>query len=233
MLCYPDNTIASQIWYFGPYIEWDELLFMTRYLRAGDGVIDAGANIGLYTLLAAPIVGPEGSVDSFEPGTIAAERLKENIELNGFEHVYLHQAAVSDSAGMVSFVAGWDVSNSMIPEGVSKAGSLLVTATTLDDSLTKRVYAYAKLDVEGAEGLVLRGASRMLADHNPPVWQVELCKHMLKRFGTNPGEIIAMFQTNGYVMASYDAGRNVLAPTHLSEGNANLLAIAGDRWEWV
>lgn len=125
-------------------------------------------------------------------------------------------------------------SNFMITDSaVAQFTCLLVAATTLDESLPDRAYAYAKLDVEGAEGLALRGARRILAGHDPPVWQVELSEYTLRRISSNPGKVIATFREHGYVMASYDADSNVIAPAWYEGGNANLLAIAGDRWEWV
>ena len=233
MYCHRDNTVASQTWYFGPYTEYHELLFMTRYLRAGDGVIDAGANIGLYSLLAAPIVGPEGRIDCFEPATAAASRLAENIALNGLGHVHLHRVAVSDRPGDVVFSTGWDVSNSIVPEGAAQSEGVSVRATTLDDALCGREYAFAKLDLEGAEGLALRGASRLLAAQNPPVWQCEIYENTLRRFGSTSAEVISQLRENGYVLAIYDADTNLLLRTLDATGATNLLAIAEDFWEQV
>jgi FkbM family methyltransferase len=233
MLCYSDNTVASQIWYFGPYTEYDELLFMTRYLRPGDGVIDVGANIGLYSLLAAPIVGTEGRVDAFEPGEVAAERFARNVALNAFSQVYLHRSACSDSAGEVRFLTGWDGSNSIVPGGESPTESVLIATTTLDESLPERGYAYAKLDIEGAEGLALEGAKRLLADHNPPVWQVEAYDHMLTKFGSSMADITALFRKYGYLMADYDADTNSLVRREPTADDKNLLAIAEDNWGYV
>jgi predicted methyltransferase len=79
LLCYPRSNSASNVIYFTPYYDYDEMHFLQRYLRPGDVVIDAGANIGTYTLLAATCVGPTGQVIAFEPAPVAFARLRENV----------------------------------------------------------------------------------------------------------------------------------------------------------
>lgn len=64
--CYADSHQPGRLIYFGGLPDFEEMTFMQRYLRPGDGFIDAGANVGLYTLLAAKLVGPTGAVHAFE-----------------------------------------------------------------------------------------------------------------------------------------------------------------------
>jgi FkbM family methyltransferase len=228
MYCHADSSIGSQMFYFGPYTEYHELQFMTRFLRPGDGVIDAGANIGLYSLLAAPLVGPEGRVDAFEPGEGASGRFQANMDANAYAHVHLHRAALADREGDTTFSTGWDVSNRIVTgEGVT------VPTVTLDTALSGEHYAYAKLDVEGAEYLALQGAAERLAAREPPVWQVEVFGSMLDEMGAGYDEVIDLLRGHGYRIASYDADRNTLVETDEHSSAKNILAIADDRWSWV
>src|SRR5436190_1444918 len=64
--CYPDSEEPGRLFYYGGLPDYDEMLFMMRYLRPGDSVIDAGAHHGLYTLLAAALVRKTGHVDAIE-----------------------------------------------------------------------------------------------------------------------------------------------------------------------
>jgi FkbM family methyltransferase len=230
--CHDDNTVASQLWYFGAYTEFDELHFMTRYLRAGDCVIDAGANIGLYTFMAAPIVGPTGRVDAFEPGPEAAARFTENESLNDLPQITFHQVALADHSGEAHFSTGWDVSNRMT--GTETPTSITVPVTTLDEVLAERNYAYAKLDVEGAEHLALVGAQRLLREQKPPVWQVEVFGSMLQSMGSSVRDIETIFKEHDYVFASYDACTNSLVEVAtLASDGKNRLAIARSHWAVV
>src|SRR4029079_6403356 len=81
--CYPDSQDAGRMIYFNRLPDPAEMTFIKRYLRPGDAFIDAGANVGIYTLFAAQLVGPSGSVIAFEPDPGAADRLRENVDRNG------------------------------------------------------------------------------------------------------------------------------------------------------
>lgn len=67
-------------------------------------IFDIGANIGYYTLLAESLVGPEGRVFAFEPHPENYEKLKENIEVNGYTNCYLINKAVSDKSGIIGIL---------------------------------------------------------------------------------------------------------------------------------
>jgi FkbM family methyltransferase len=232
--CYPDSTYASNRFYFSEWVDFTEMRFISRYLRSGDGFIDGGANIGMYTLLAASLVGNAGRVDTFEPFPLSAERLRENVALNRLDNVTIHQLAISDAPGTSSFLADVDVSNRMAP--VSEAGreTIDVATATLDDVLGQtRSYSMAKLDLEGAELLALRGAQCLLASGNPPVWQLELKEHLLERQGGSVAELILMLRDYHFACVAYDleSARLEVAPVWPRHGN--VLAVHSDALQEV
>ena len=92
--CYPDSCGAGIMIYTNGWYDYDDMHFVHRYLRPGDAVIDVGANIGVYTLLAASVVGDQGKVVAFEPGRQSFARLQENVQLNGLHQVETRRAAV-------------------------------------------------------------------------------------------------------------------------------------------
>lgn len=142
---------------------WPEMLVWKRYLRPGDLFLDVGANIGVYSVYAAEC-GAE--VIAVEPVPHNAKRVRENLDLNGYAGEVVQQA-LSDRPGSVRITADEDSYNHLVDEG-----GIEVTATTLDELLGNRS-AVAKIDVEGAEELVLAGARKALGEHRIKLLQLE------------------------------------------------------------
>jgi FkbM family methyltransferase len=229
--CAPDSRAASALIYFDGLPDYHEMRFVQRYLRRGDNFIDAGANVGVYTLLAASIVG-EGRIDAFEPGPTAG--LRRNVALNGLTNVAIHEVALAERPGDRAFAAT-DTSElaHLLPDGSDTAAT--VPCATLDGVLPpERRYAMAKLDVEGAEPLVLMGATRHLAARNPPVWQLELDGYS-RRFGYATHEILSWLAALRYEPFVYDADQESLCRVEYPRrvGRTNALAIAIDRLDEV
>jgi FkbM family methyltransferase len=135
----------------------------------GSTVIDVGANLGLYTCLAADLVGPTGRVISFEPNPAVFQRLEANVELNEFGgRVTTVCAAVGAQPGSTQL---WipEISHGLASLGEIPGSKVVdVTITTVDDHAPATPPALMKVDVEGFELGVLQGAQRMLSDANGP-----------------------------------------------------------------
>jgi FkbM family methyltransferase len=146
-----------------------------NYVHEGMVAYDVGANIGFTTLLLTQAVGPMGQVIAFEPLPINARRLRENITLNQLEKkVHVVEKAISDTDAIVSFLAyQWSGMGHL--QGVRDTNShpleiVDVVATTLDDFVYSKGNPqpdFIKIDVEGAEANVLRGAQRLIAEVKP------------------------------------------------------------------
>jgi FkbM family methyltransferase len=232
---YSDSTAPGRLLYFGGLPDYDEMWFMRRYLRPGDSVIDGGANAGLYTLLAAKLVGKSGRVDAFEAAPATVQRLRENVTLNALSQVHVHHAALAEEAKTVSFTVdrAKDASNRIRTGDDSANTTVEVEAVSLDEMLTGE-YAFGKLDIEGAEPLALSGASMMLAKHNPPVWQLELVDRFVQRFGWSALDVASLLRAHGYELALYDADTGELRFGEGSLGSrTDVLAIATDSLERV
>jgi FkbM family methyltransferase len=145
--------------------ESDELEYLRRRLHKGEIFVDVGANIGLWTLVAASTVGREGRVFSFEPNPNTFQKLLRNIERNRWDAVVVpHQRAVSSECKPVSFYCAADHNISAIAP--SDADTISVEAVTLD-SVLSGVIAGIKLDTEGHELASLQGAARTIATSSP------------------------------------------------------------------
>jgi len=145
---------------------------ISERLRPGMVFFDLGANIGLFTLLAARLVGEGGRVFSFEPDGENAERLRENVAKNDFTNVTIINAGVWSATGELTFVPGPasspDRAWGKFVAGDNRAGGVTTRCVSLDDFVREAPKPDAiKCDVEGAEIEVLRGSENLLNDRHP------------------------------------------------------------------
>lgn len=147
---------------YGPkHEEWPELQWIKDHcIRPGDVVIDCGANHGFSTVLFAKWVGSQGKVYAFEPSSHNMAILKANLRLNSIQNVICHQVAVGASAGGVSISSHPNASVVLDRNGVDSLEK--VRLVTLDDIVGAEAPNFLKLDVEGFEHEVLKGARRVL-----------------------------------------------------------------------
>ena len=151
-----------------------ELAHLHRFILPGMVVIDGGANCGIYTILAAKLVGPSGMVLSFEPGIEAFSVLEKNVRLNRLQNVHAYHAALSDKEGTVSLYHHEDAPNSYslgAPDTADVSFEEVTTRTlshVVPEDFAQRV-GLIKLDVEGAEELVVRGALPIITRSRPTI----------------------------------------------------------------
>ncbi len=228
--CYPDSASATLAIYYRGLQDYHEMTFMRHYLRPGDGFVDVGANIGVYTLLAASLVGEGGLIECFEPDPVALARLRENLAINSVAAAHVYAAAVGAAPVRgVPFVKDRD-STGRIQTRLDEGEPVIsVPCVQLDQVLLERQYAMGKLDIEGAEPLALMGAENSLVRQNPPVWQIEL-NGLLRAYGFAEQGFADWIAERGYDCAVYDADRREL---HFDERpweeRPNVLAIARSR----
>lgn len=132
----------------------------------GSTVLDVGANVGAYTLLFAQWAGPAGRVIAFEPAPASIAGLRRQLRLNGLTgRVEVVQAAVSGSVGTASFACDGASGANALGPAPDAARTITVPTTTIDAFCAERAVRpdMIKIDVEGAELDVLRGARSTLA----------------------------------------------------------------------
>jgi len=168
----PTDGVGRVICYFR---EQADLLFafMNHYLKPGMTVIDVGANIGSHTIYAARLVTDQGQVFSFEADPDTFSLLQDNVRLNHIENATLSNLCVSDQVGTVSFNVNADSArSSLLRKG---AFQRILPASTLDKLLPSGLQAdLLKIDVEGADYLVLGGAKRLFEMAPPQVVVIEV-----------------------------------------------------------
>ncbi len=162
----------------------DERFLLQRLLRPGMTVVDVGANIGYYLLLAKRTIGAAGRVICIEPSSENLPELLRNIEINAYANVSVHAVALGDHDGETGLQTGI---NSGIVEGAS--GAYTVPLRRLDNLVDGRI-DFLKIDVEGYEGQVLAGAEHLLTSHKPTLF-LELHPHIVGRFGFSTAGILS------------------------------------------
>lgn len=168
-----------------------------RFFRPGAVLVDVGANIGYYTLLAAPHLGAAGKIIAFEPSLDSCALLKMSLEKNGFKNVTIHAKAVADIQGIVGFNP--DDSNGLINKENPNICAYQVEAVTLDDVLNgEERIDLIKMDVEGAEGLVLKGMEKLIQTHHPLIFTEFRPPALESRSGMNANEFLDRFRNAGY-----------------------------------
>ena len=153
-----------------------ELRFLERLLGPGEVFVDIGANIGLYTLKGARLVGPRGRVVAIEPGAEARAQLEANLGLNAFPWVTVVGKAVSDADGeavLHHVDLGHDPQAFSLIENLAADGRGEAVETVRLDRLVADLALprldLIKIDVEGAEAMVLAGAQETLARFRPKI----------------------------------------------------------------
>lgn len=175
---------------------------MRTFFKPGQTVLDLGANLGYYTLLAAGLVGTEGKVIAFEPGEDNCRLLRASLQVNGFKNVTLYPFAVAESDATVALEL--EESNGRIVRGASSAGGKRVRAVALDSFLHVERLDLVKLDVEGAEGLALQGMHGVIQEHRPAVF-TELHPEALSQVsGVTAHEYLDQWRALGYGLYAID-----------------------------
>ncbi|BAY33767.1 methyltransferase FkbM family protein [Nostoc carneum NIES-2107] len=152
--------------------ETSEIEFVRQSLKKGDIFLDVGANGGLYTVIAAKQIGHTGHVYAFEPGLRELSLLRHNIAVNNLSNVTVIEKAVSNQKGKTQFAISHDGAMNSFkvtnhPQQKIKEWQT-VEIISLDDFIQEFNVGkinFIKIDVEGAEHLVLEGAKNILSHH--------------------------------------------------------------------
>lgn len=206
---------ASLRYMVRPMTRIDPMLlgFVDEYVKPGSVVWDVGANVGFLTFASAFRAGPSGSVVAFEADTWLVGLLRRSSEAqSGGAPVTVLPVAVADSFGVRTFCIAKEARAANHLGGYGRVkftggtNNVFVMAVTLDMMLDQvRAPDVLKIDVEGAEIEVLRGAERVFNEHKPVV----LCE-VAKQ---NTDEITAFFASRGYTLLDAETHNNVARTT--------------------
>ena len=205
----PKSGSGSLIYYQG-LSEPETADLIRRFLRPGMVLVDVGAHIGEYTLLASSAVGALGQVHAFEPQPNLFPVLSENVRMNSLSNVILNCSAVSDRMGEIEFEVTNEPSVASIrkhtdPNNDSKV--VRVASTSLDTywSGQHRQIDLIKVDVEGAEKMVFQGAEKLMSlpSGEAPTWIFEYSPDAYACFGYQSSELLELLLRHDYQVWQY------------------------------
>jgi FkbM family methyltransferase len=190
--------------FLGAYERWESRI-VRRLLQPGMCVVDVGANIGYFTLLAARRVGRTGRVFAIEPSPYAADRLDKTISKNEISHVRLERCGLGQRRGEVLLYDAEKGNHSPTMLGDSGTPGKLVPIRSLDECVREwsidRI-DLLKVDVEGYEPEVFAGAADTMASGGIRAILCEFNTYWLTRARTSPREVYRRLLAQGYVDGS-------------------------------
>lgn len=175
----------------------------SNYLKKGMSFIDVGANVGYYSLMAASIVGSTGRVIAFEPSQYAFRRLLGTVDENRIKQIIVNPFALSDSAGKNNlYIQDSRLGNhspSMVPDDHGQPASVLTERLDvyLDEHEIRNI-DLMKIDVEGFEPNVIRGAGRYCREGKIGAILCEFNAYWLEANGSSPTLLFEELQKCGY-----------------------------------
>jgi FkbM family methyltransferase len=211
----------------GLFYEPEVAAILMRTLKPGDTVLDVGANVGFFSVLAGALIGEEGRVFCFEPDPENSFRLQENLLLNRLGTAEVINAPVSNQLGQVEFYLNKDNKggNALWNPGLFPGNdqsliapeAISMQATTLDHVAEQhdlQKIKLIKIDTEGSEQLVLEGAEQILAGARVPFIIAELHEFGLAQNGHTQASLRCLMKSRGYdtFALSKDGAMPILIP---------------------
>jgi FkbM family methyltransferase len=227
--------------FFLQYEEPALVPILKAFLRPGGTFVDVGANIGVYTGWAARLVGRDGRVHAFEPAPVTRHALCRMVDANRLDNVRVVPVAVGASAGCITLylVQGASGLTSAVPPSIDGGTTRVeVPMTTLDAYAEKArtgTVSLVKIDVEGYEIEVLKGATALLGSDSGPAVVFETQANHLERAGVRFGDLPAWLEDQlGYgLFALLPSGlRRVPRGTSVPP-STNALAVHPKRHAWA
>lgn len=214
------SSYSATLWADSSGISDDER-FLRDFLKPGDVVVDVGANIGTYAIASAIRVGAGGRVYAYEAHPKTVEFLRQNVELNDLNHVVsvIHCAAGAE-AGEAFFSNQRSDDQNCILEGA--ACGIRVPVRTLDSLLSGQSVDLIKIDVEGFELMVLRGAQHVLAQTRAIYFEA-WDRHFV-RYGYTFAELWDFLAGTGFMVVNVHTHEPVERSAQIPEC-VNLLAV--------
>jgi FkbM family methyltransferase len=210
----PEGAVAFDIW-SGLRFERPEVEFILKMVEPGMAFFDIGANIGVFSVAAGKAMEEaQGSIYAFEPCPTTFAILEKNLQENELSGVHAQCVALSERSGEARLyvnAAMKDGLNSLEDPSHADAevvGTVAVRVTTLDEFIAEHEIPSVdvmKVDVEGAELLVFRGARGLLAREDAPLILYEGYSWCTAGFHYHPVEIMWLLETFGYEIFVLDA----------------------------
>ena len=214
-----DIALIAYLTFYGSLELGQTKTFRSR-VKAGMVVVDIGASVGIYTLIAASLVGESGKVYSFEPTPRTFDLLTKNIEMNGFSKIVdAKRIAVTDRNGKGTLSIYKDcLGHNTLFQNPGDQDLLEVETTCLDTALgAERKIDIVKIDAEGAEPYILRGMKNLIKQNPQMNIFMEFAPVHIHRAGINVEDFINEIHEYGFNFQRIDDLTGELHPVSRKE----------------
>jgi FkbM family methyltransferase len=213
--------VERTMYYSGIYNPWLTHAFK-RILRPGDTMVDGGANIGYFSLLAAKCVGPSGAVHAFEPIPATFALLSDNLKLNSFPNAHANRVALGAEAGQAVFEMPQEADTNLALNRLAtvvvtgRGEQITVRVRTFDDYVAAERVGHirlVKLDIEGGEVSAIKGMRQTLLNHQIDYFICEVNVPLLEKQGLKASAIrdaLAEFGYEAYLIRGFGSFRRPL-----------------------
>ncbi len=235
----PHDTVVSGAIFFGVYEPFEVSLFRA-YLKPGMTVLDIGANLGYYTVIAAARVGASGRVIAVEPDKDNQYFLQKNVTENGLSHVTVVPVAVAATEGeAVLYMSSDNKGDHRVYPVEGSRQQQQIHTTTIDALMTQFDLTHVdviKMDIQGAEGLALQGMQELLSKTASMAIFTEFWPEGLQKTGQDPLLFLQTFLSHGFVLLSINEEKgtlddiehiDVFAKKFEQRAYANIIALKG------
>jgi FkbM family methyltransferase len=219
-----DKTISQEILVSGVY-EPALTIFLQRELKPGDCFIDVGANIGCHSVTAAKAVGTQGAVYAFEPHPEMRRRWRDNMRLNDIAQAHLWPVGLgSRRSSFALYEPEGNPGGSVLKRGSAEPSERTVQVFPLDWLLPECAPRIIKIDVEGFEYEVLKGASSLWSGSAPPITVFEYNftsprKNLYEFFAVKGWRLFVISEVEGVLTL------NRLSDSYIAENFIDIYAI--------
>ena len=232
--CDLTKFLQRHLYFFGGY-EKEYCDYWMKLAPHAAIIFDIGANVGLYSLLAAA-ANPASRIHAFEPTPEIGEAFRENIRLNSFRNIVVNALGVGNRSGeafLQRFMGGEDIYDGMnfISVQKSESSNLPINVITITDYCRQNGIVridLMKMDIEGGEYDALLGAKNLLESKSIGCIFLELVESQANRFGHSTVEIKRLLANGGYQIFTLHANKLVPVPVekiHAGQGG-NVIAFA-------
>jgi FkbM family methyltransferase len=220
------------VYFYKGNFESDTLNYFKSIIKTGDIIFDIGANIGIYTLIASLKTGSQGKVYSFEPADWAYDRLSKNIKLNEFSNIISIKKGVADYSRTADFFQCEDDAYNSIGKNPMRDVKHVnkIEITSIDDFICENNITkidVLKIDTEGADYLVLKGAQKILQSDYPPVIFCEYNRNIKNGFDYTLEDFEQFIKSYNYNIFELHDGK--LIPFDAAKSQSNeIICIKGN-----
>jgi len=216
----PNDFVAQEA--YAKTISYDPTttILLKKLLKKGMNVINIGANIGYFTLLAAREVGTEGKVFSFEPFPNSVSLLKQNIDVNKYKNIEVIEMAVSNKSGTVKL----SIENSSLFHIISEKileelDTIDVNVTSIDQFLSERntKIDFMIIDAEGSEPFILDGMKKTLDSMPNMEILIEYNPHTLKLSGSDGKTLLKKIKDLGFTINLINEENGTIEETGITQ----------------